>query len=162
MTRVRTLLFALAACSVAAATATRAADPAHSTFTPLKAPDCVTDAAASFFADDEEVPNGIALPRDRFFMVVRHMGANAVAAAPAYDFSRFPDDYGWLVVRGHGLTGLAVPDPKPVWQRASRADATMDNASAFQIHCQDAGSFINTWTFPSTVVAGGGPHAIYG
>ena len=46
---------------------------------------------------------------------------------------------------------------------ASQAsDATADNSSAFQLHCYDAASFINTWTFPDVSVTGGGPHAIYG
>jgi hypothetical protein len=162
MTRARTSLIALAFGALTAASHVHAADPAQASFTPLKAPDCLTDVASTFFADDGQAPNGIALPRDRYFLVARHMGANAVAAAPAFDYSRFPDDYGWLAVRGHGLTGLAVPEPKPLWQRAARADATVDNASAFAVHCRDAGSFINSWTFPSASVAGGGPHVIFG
>ena len=139
-----------------------AADPANSVFTPLKAPDCVTDTSSSFFVDDPSLADHPTLPQDHYFMVVRHMGADAAGMKPGFDFSRFPDDYGWLAARGHGVTGLAVPDPKQLWQRASRADATVDNASAFQLHCLDAGTFINSWTFPATIVPGGGPHAIYG
>jgi hypothetical protein len=30
------------------------------------------------------------------------------------------------------------------------------------MHCYDAGSFINTWTFPYTVVPGSGAHLVYG
>jgi hypothetical protein len=142
--------------------AIRAADMANATFTALKTAPCVTDASTSFFAQDLEPPANPALPTDRFFMVARYMGRDAVASAPPFDFARFPDDYGWSPLRGTVVTGLSVPDPKPIWQRASRADATVDNASAFQLHCFDAGSFINTWTFPVETIVGGGPHAIYG
>jgi hypothetical protein len=139
-----------------------AADMASATFTPVKAPDCVTDVSKSFVAQGlEPLPNP-PLPFDRFYLVVRHMGRDAVAAAPAFDFSRIPDDYAWPPARGMAVTGLAVPDPKPQWQRSSNADATVDTASAFQLHCYDAGSFINTWTFPDQTIIGGGPHAIYG
>jgi hypothetical protein len=61
------------------------------------------------------------------------------------------------------LTGLSVPDPKDAWQRASHVNATPDDSSAFQLHCYDAGSFINTWTFfNDSSISGGGPHSIYG
>ena len=61
------------------------------------------------------------------------------------------------------LTGLSVPEPRDAWQRASHADATVDDSSAFQLHCYDAGSFLNTWTFPYDLsITGGGPHSIYG
>ena len=103
-----------------------------------------------------------ALPSEHFYLVVRYMGDNAIAATPTFDFSRIPDDYGWPPVRGLALTGLAVPDPKSRWQRASRTSANTDNSSAFQLHCYDAGSFINSWTFPSQTLSGGGPHAIFG
>jgi hypothetical protein len=140
----------------------RAADMASATFTPVKAPDCVTDVSKSFVAQGLEPPPNPPLPEDRFYLVVRHMGRDAVAAAPAFDFSRLPDDYAWPPARGMAVTGFAVPDPKPLWQRSSRADATVDTASAFQLHCYDVGSFINTWTFPDQTIVGGGPHAIYG
>jgi hypothetical protein len=140
----------------------RAADMASATFTPVKAPDCVTDPSQSFVAQDIEPPANPPLPFDRFYLVVRHMGRDAVAAAPAFDFSRLPEDYAWPPARGMAVTGFAVPDPKPLWQRSRRADATVDTASAFQLHCYDAGSFINTWTFPDQTIIGGGPHAIYG
>jgi hypothetical protein len=140
----------------------RGADMVSATYTPVKGPDCVTDASKSFFAQDVEPPPTLPLPYDRFYLVVRHMGQAAVAAAPAYDFSRIPGDYEWPPARGLALTGFAVPDPKPLWQRSSSADATVDTASAFQLHCYDAGSFINTWTFPDESIIGGGPHTIYG
>jgi hypothetical protein len=139
-----------------------AADMVSATFTPVKGPDCVIDTSKSFLAQDVEPPPNPPLPLDRFFLVVRHMGRGAVATAPAYDFSRIPADYAWPPARGLALTGFAVPDPKPLWQRSNRADATADNASAFQLHCYDVGSFINTWTFPDQPIIGGGPHAIYG
>jgi hypothetical protein len=140
----------------------RAADLVNATFTPVKGPDCVTDAAKSFFAQGIEPPANTPLPYDRFYLVARHMGRDAVAAAPWFDFSRIPDDHAFPPARGLPLTGFAVPDPKPLWQRSNRADATVDTASAFQLHCYDAGSFINTWTFPSQLIIGGGPHTIYG
>ena len=139
-----------------------AADMFLAAFTPVKGPDCITDAANAFFAQDVESPVSPQLPNDRFYLIARYMGANAVAAAPAFDFSRIPDDYGAPSLRGLALTGLAVPDPKPVWQRSNSPDATLDTASAFQLHCFDAGSFINTWAFPYEAISGGGPHAIYG
>jgi len=58
---------------------------------------------------------------------------------------------------------VPVPDPKAAWQRASQPDATLDDSSAFQLHCFDAGSYMNTWSFVSNpTVSGGGPHSIYG
>jgi hypothetical protein len=78
------------------------------------------------------------------------------------DFGHFPQSYPWPPYRGMALTGLDLPEPKAAWQRSIRSDATMDNASAFQLHCYDAGSFINTWTFPDVTITGGGPHSIYG
>lgn len=142
--------------------ALRAADLVNATFTPVKGPDCVTDAAKSFYAQGIEPPPNTPLPYDRFYLVARHMGRDAVAAAPWFDFSRIPDDHAFPPARGLPLTGFAVPDPKPLWQRSNRADATVDTSSAFQLHCYDAGSFINTWTFPSQLIIGGGPHTIYG
>jgi len=140
----------------------RTADLVTATFTPVKGPDCITDAGKAFFAQDIEPTPSPVLPNDRFYLVARHMGANAVAAAPAFDFSRVPEDYPASAFRGLALTGFAVPDPKPLWQRSNSPDATLDTASAFQLHCYDAGSFINTWTFPVQTIFGGGPHAIYG
>ena len=140
----------------------RAADLLNARFTPVKGPDCVQDVSNSFFAHGVATASNPPLPYDRFYLLVRHMGPDAVAAAPAVDFSHFPADYPWPEVRGLPLTGLSVPEPKPLWQRSHRADATADLASAFQLHCHDAGSFINTWTFPDQPIVGGGPHAIYG
>jgi hypothetical protein len=141
-----------------------AADFTQFEATPLKEPECITDASQSFV-----VQNGArlgeawhALPDDRYYMVVRYLGDDAVAAAPAFDFSRFPPSYGWSAVRGHALTNFAVPEPKSAWQRANSANADVDTSSAFQLHCYDAASYLNTWTFPYTTIAGGGPHAIYG
>lgn len=142
----------------------RAADLYDYQVSALKEPDCITDASPSFFAENTQPsePPHPTLPIERFYMIVRYLGDSSVAAAPAFDFGRFPADYAWPPVRGIALTDLSVPEPRPSWQRASRADATMDNSSAFQMHCYDAASFINTWTFPDVAVTGGGPHAIYG
>jgi hypothetical protein len=156
----RRILLAIVLCSASGVPVLHAADMANATFTALKASECLTDASTSFFAED--ISKLVALPDDRFYLVARYMGANAVDAAPAFDFARFPADYVWPPLRGQAVTGLSVPDPKPSWQRASRADATLDNASAFALHCHDASSFINTWTFANEEIVGGGPHAIYG
>jgi hypothetical protein len=130
----------------------------------IKAPDCVQDVSGVFFSQNVQQTEPIhpVLPVSNFYLLVRYLGDDAIASAPAFDFSRFADDYGDPSVRGRPLTNLSVPDPKPVWQRASRPDATMDNSSAFQVHCYDASSFINTWTFAQRSINGGGPHAIYG
>ena len=141
-----------------------AADLYRHDISELKAPDCVQDAAGAFFSQNDQQTEPIhpVLPVSNFYLLVRYVGDNAIAAAPSFDFSRFPDTYGDPSIRGWPLTDLAVPDPKSLWQRASRPDATMDNSSAFQLQCYDAASFINTWTFPPRSIDGGGPHAIYG
>jgi hypothetical protein len=142
----------------------RAADLYHYEVSELKAPDCVEDASSAFFSQNDQQTEPIhpVLPVSNFYLLVRYVGDDAIAAAPSFDFSRFPDTYGDPSIRGWPLTDLSVPDPKSAWQRASRPDATMDNSSAFQLHCYDAASFINTWTFPPRSINGGGPHAIYG
>lgn len=141
-----------------------AADLTHYQVTALKAPDCITNASLSFFVQNTEPsePPHPTLPTNRYYMVVRHLGDDAIAAAPTFDFSRIPQSYGWSPVRGLALTGLLVPDPKVAWQRAKSAAADLDTSSAFQLHCYDAGSFLNTWTFPYRSISGGGPHMIYG
>jgi hypothetical protein len=86
------------------------------------------------------------------------MGLGAVAATPGYDFGHYRNPYLGNVI----LTGLTVPEPKPEWQRSMRGESTPDDSSAFQLHCYDAGSFINTWTFPHTSVPGSSAHSVYG
>jgi hypothetical protein len=97
-----------------------------------------------------------------YYFVVRNLGLDVVAAQPAYDFGHLPADYVYSAFGGVALTGLSVPEPRPTWQRSPRVDSTADNSSAFQLHCFDAGSFINTWTFPYTNVPGSGAHSVYG
>jgi hypothetical protein len=123
--------------------------------TPLKAPDCITDLSASFVQENTQPtqPPHPTLPLTHDYLIVRYVGDSAIGSAPAYDFGH---------IRGLPLTGLTVPDPKSAWQRSSRPDADPDVSSAFQLHCEDAGSFINTWTFPDQTITGGGPHSIYG
>ncbi len=147
-----------------ATSAVRSADVYDYRVTELKAPDCVQETSSAFFSQNVQQTEPIhpVLPVSNFYLLVRYLGENAIEAAPAFDFSRLPDDYGDRSLRGLPLTNLRVPDPKSTWQRANRADATMDDSSAFQIHCFDAASFINTWTFPQRSIEGGGPHAIYG
>ena len=133
--------------------------------TPLKAPDCITDAPLSFFSQNVQpaVPPHPTLPIGRYYMIVRYLGADSISAPVVSDFGHFPQSYPWPPVRGVALTGLSLPEPRDAWQRASRADATVDDSSAFQLHCYDAGSFLNTWTFPYDLsITGGGPHSIYG
>lgn len=142
-----------------------AADLSNFQPTALKGPDCITDASRSFFSQNIQPaePPHPTLPIGRYYMIVRYLGAASISAPAAPDFGHFPQSYAWPPVRGMALTGLSVPDPKDAWQRASHADATLDDSSAFQLHCYDAGSFINTWTFPDDLsISGGGPHSIYG
>ena len=153
------LVVGLWACSYA-----RCADLYNPDVSELKAPDCVMDSSRSFFAENTQTaePPHPTLPIDRFYLIVRYLGDDSIAAGPAFDFSRFPGDYAWPPYRGMALTDLSVPDPKAAWQRARRADATMDSSSAFQMRCYDGASFINTWTFADVSLSGGGPHSIYG
>lgn len=141
-----------------------AADLYNYEATPLKAPECVTDVSNAVFEESTQqpIPPHPTLPVTNFYLIVRYMGDDAISANPAYDFGRIDASYAWPPYRGRALTGLTVPEPKSEWQRAKRSDATPDTSSAFQVHCYDAGSFINTWTFPDQAITGGGPHAIYG
>jgi hypothetical protein len=151
--------------ALAAATAlAQAADTTNFVPTAIKAPECIADASSAMFAQNvqPDLPPHPTLPIGRFYQIVRYMGDNSIDAPVATDFGRFPDSYAWPPFRGMALTGLSVPDPKSVWQRASSTDATVDTSSAFQVHCYDAGSFINTWTIPQIIVRGGGPHTIHG
>ena len=122
-----------------------AADLFNGTPTAIVEPHCIDDPAAAFVA---EVPP----PEDRFALVVRHMGANALDVSPTYDFGSF---------FGFPMTNLHVPDPRGFWQRA-RSDVDPNSTSAFQVHCYDAGMFINTWQFAPEVLIDEGPHAVYG
>src|SRR5215471_14752657 len=134
------------------------------TVTELKAPECIVDGSRSFFAENTQAaePPHPTLPIDRYYVIVRYLGSDSIAAAPEFDFGVFPPSYAWAPYRGLALTDLSVPEPRNLWQRASRDDSTMDDSSAFQVHCYDAASFINTWTFTDLPVSGGGPHWIYG
>jgi hypothetical protein len=161
------LTFAIACAVLAALTAAEgasAADLLSFVATPIKGPECVTDTAGYFYAEDERVPDPTtALPAlPHFYLVVRNMGLDAVAASPAYDFGRLAADYEEPSLRNAALTGLRVPEPRAGWQRSTRVNSTPDDSSAFQMHCYDAGSFINTWTFPYTTVPGSGAHSVYG
>ncbi len=151
---------AIAACT----TPVRAADTTNFAATALKAPDCILDPAPSFFAQNTQLaePPHPTLPIGRYYQIVRYLGDNSVSAPASFDFGHFPPSYPWPPLQGKPLTGLTVPDPKFVWQRAFDPDATMDTSSAFQLHCYDAGSYVNTWTFPELAISGGGPHTIYG
>ena len=157
-----TLMVTLLCLSVIAAVG--AADLYNYEATPLKASDCVTDLSTALF--EENTPPTTAphptLPVNNFYLIVRYMGEDAISASPSYDFGHIDASYVWPPYRSLALTGFTVPVPKSQWQRAKRSDADPDNSSAFQIHCYDSGSFINTWTFPTQALTGGGPHAIYG
>jgi len=154
------------ACVAAASVARQAsaADLRNYEATPIKAPECVADTTGYFYSEQELAPDpATAVPKlTHFYFVVRNLGANAVSAAPTYDFGRLPTDYPYPPIRGAALTGLTVPEPRQQWQRSTRVNSTADDSSAFQIHCYDAGSFINTWTFPYVEVPGSSPHSIYG
>ncbi len=141
-----------------------AADLFNFQVTALTSPECLDDVSDLFFSQNlpPTVPVHPTLPIGSYYMLVRYLGADSVSAPSAYDYGYLPQSYPWPPVRGMALTGLSVPEPVAAWQRADRPDATPDNSSAFQLHCYDAGSFINTWTFPDLPLTGGGAHSIYG
>jgi hypothetical protein len=133
--------------------------------TALKGPECIADASLSFFSQNVQPaePPHPSLPIGRYYMIVRYLGPDSISAPATADFGHFPQSYPWPPLRDAALTGLSLPDPKNAWQRASHAGATLDDSSAFQLHCYDGGSFINTWTFADdSSITGGGPHSIYG
>jgi hypothetical protein len=149
----------LAACSTSAI----AADLFNGTPTPIKDSECIGDPSGLFFSENVPVePRHPVLPIGHYYELVRYMGTGAVGTDVEFDYGRFPDSYAWPPLRGTTLTGLTPPELKSTYQRASRPDANADNSSAFQMHCYDAASFINTWTFPDLNLAGGGAHSIYG
>ena len=162
--RLAAYFFCSVLAALGAAGTASAADLRDFRATPIKAPECVTDTAGYFYAEDETTPDpATAMPAlPHFYLVVRNLGVDAVAASPAYDFGRLPADYPYAGFRSAVLTGLTVPEPRAAWQRSTRVDSTADDASAFQLHCYDAGSFINTWTFPYANVPGSGAHSVYG
>ncbi len=132
--------------------------------TAIQAPECIPDTAGAFVTQNVEpaVPLHPNMPNRGYFLVVRYLGEDAIAGAPAFDFGRFPADWPDAALRGQPVTGLTVPEPRAAWQRARTADATPATSSAFQLACRDAGSYLDTGTFPRRDVVGGGPHAIYG
>ncbi len=151
------------ACALLACCCASAADLYKAVRTPIKAPDCISDPSQSFFADNvtqREMPHDI-LPKGRYYLVVRYLGDDAVSQPADYDFGRFAADYADVELRGAPITGLTVPDNRATWQRARRSNATPDDSSAFQIHCDHAGSFINSWTFAYRPLPTEGPHAVY-
>jgi len=160
----RYLVFGVVLWLPLAATPVLGADLRNFQATALKGPDCISNASHIFFSEDvtPAEPPHPALPIGSYYMVVRYLGENSVSAPASSDFGHFLQSYPWPPIRGAALTGLDVPEPKESWQRASHPDATLDDSSAFQLHCYDAGSFLNTWTFPYTTINGGGPHSIYG
>ena len=125
--------------------ATFAADLYAGIPTVLVDPVCITDPADAFQAEGPP-------PEDRYALVVRHMGADALQIATDYDFS---------ALDGRPLTNLRVPAPRSVWQRAKTSEDP-NFTSAFQLHCADAGFFINAWRFAPEELIDEGPHATYG
>jgi hypothetical protein len=122
-----------------------AADLYNGTSAAIVEPECIEDAGSSLFA-------GGAPPEDRFMLVVRHMGDDALDVPTDIDFG---------ALDAVPLTNLHVPVPRASWQRARTAgDANF--TSAFQLHCADAGLFINAWRFAPEELIDEGPHAAYG
>lgn len=132
--------------------------------TPIKGPECIADASRAFIAQNVEptVPVFPSMPNEGFYLVVRYLGERSISGSPGFDFGRFPADWPAASNRGLPITGLTVPQPRAAWQRAASDDATPDTSSAFQLHCTDAGSWLNTATFARRDIVGGGPHAVYG
>ncbi len=69
-----------------------AADFFNFTASALKAPDCITDAAPSFFSQNVQPvePPHPTLPIGRYYMIVRYLGADSVSFPTAFDYGRFP------------------------------------------------------------------------
>jgi hypothetical protein len=122
-----------------------AADPFNGTPSAIVEPACIDEPAGAFVAESPP-------PEDRFSIVVRHMGADALDVGTPYDFG---------ALDGLPLTNLHVPEPRAFWQRA-KSTGDPNYTSAFQVHCFDAGFFINTWRFEPQVLIDEGPHAVYG
>jgi len=122
----------------------RAADPYNGTPSPIVEPVCIDDAESAFVRD-------AAPPEDRFTLSIRHLGDDALAVPAAYDFSS---------LEGVPLTNFRVPAPRGAWQRA-KSQADPNFTSAFQLHCADAGIFINTWQFEPQALIDEGPHVAY-
>lgn len=122
-----------------------AADLYNGVAAPIVEPECIVDAAAAMVT-------GGASPEDRFALVVRHMGADALDVATGQDFG---------ALDGVPVTNLHVPAPREAWQRARSTDDA-NYTSAFQLHCFDAGFFINAWRFDPEVLIDEGPHVAYG
>jgi len=131
--------------SLILATAAIAADPFNGVASPIVEPDCISDPESAFVAE-------LSPPEDRFSLVVRHMGADALDVATGYDFG---------ALEGIPLTNFHPPQPRTTWQRA-RSTRDPNYTSAFQLDCFDAGFFINTWQFEPQVLIDEGPHAVYG
>jgi hypothetical protein len=121
-----------------------AADLYNGTPSPIREPICIDDPSSSFVADAEA-------PEDQFALVVRHMDADALSANANYDFG---------AIDGMPLTGFHADDPRGFWQRA-KEDLDANYTSAFQLHCADAGFFINAWRFAPQDLIDEGPHAAY-
>jgi hypothetical protein len=122
-----------------------AADLFNGTPSAIVEPDCIADPGAAFLTQS-------APPEGRFTLIVRHLGLDALDVHPSYDFG---------AIEGLPLTNLSVPTPRGAWQRA-RSDQDPNYTSAFQVHCFDAGFFINTWRFEPRELIDEGPHVAYG
>jgi hypothetical protein len=91
----------------------RGADLVDFQATPLKGPDCITDASLSFFAENVQPaePPHPTLPIGRYYMIVRYLGADSISAPVMSNFGHFSQSYPWPPVRGAALTGLSPPEP---------------------------------------------------
>ncbi len=163
-TRTATFTSAFAALVGAVGLSAWSADPVNSAPTAIKAPECILDPSALFFSENTVPANPPhpTRPIGHYSETVRYLGPSSVALTTGTDFGHLSPYYAWPPFQGHAVTGFTPPDPVYPYQRTSRYAATPDNASAFQLSCYDAGSFINTFTFPELEVSGGGAHSIYG
>ncbi len=144
------LALGAAALSLGCSSSSHSSGPAALEYTPIKAPECIADTAGAFVTQNTPpvVPHFPSMPNTGYYLVVRYLGEDSIAGSPGYDWS--------------SVTGLPVPEPRSRWQRARTDDATPGTSSAFQLHCTDAGSFLDTATFPWRDIVGGGPHTVYG
>ena len=86
-----TRLSAIVLAATCSSTWVRAADLYHYDVSELKAPDCVQDASSAFFSQNDQQTEPIhpVLPVSNFYLLVRYVEDNAIAAAPSFDFRAF-------------------------------------------------------------------------
>jgi len=124
----------------------------------IAAPECITDLNDRIYSQgfpDTREP----LPQDQWLMIVRYMGNPDSPDNPAEFFEAIDYPVTW---DASGYTGFTPPEPISDWQRGFYNLGPPIGTNAFQLHCDSAGSLINTFSFDhSYEIVGGGPHMVY-